>query len=161
MGVISRVALKISLFFDYIARWTWMALMLVVVGNIIMRMFGRPIRGTFEYVEFLTALAIGLSLAYCAVKEGHISASFLVEKFNEKIQTILQILIDLLVMSFLGFAFWRLNAYAINLRLTNQVAQTTEIHHYYFVHIIALGFLVYALVSLGSLIDNTKKVLRK
>jgi TRAP-type C4-dicarboxylate transport system permease small subunit len=135
--------------------------MLLVVGNIISRVFGYPIRGTFELVEFLTALAVGLSLAYCAAQGGHVAATFLIDKLNEKAQIIVNILIEMVVLAFLALAFWRINVYATTLRLTGQVSQTTEIAYYPIVHLIAIGFLAYFLVTMGSLIDNVRKVVRE
>jgi hypothetical protein len=67
----------------------------------------------------------------------------------------------MVMIAFLALAVWRINIYAITLRLTGQVTQTTEFPFYPIVHIIAFGFFAYLLVTLGSLIDNVKKVVHK
>jgi TRAP-type C4-dicarboxylate transport system permease small subunit len=161
MGLISRMAIKFSHVLDIFARWLWMSLMLLVVGNVILRVLGYPIRGTFELVEFLTALAVGLSLANCAAQGGHVAATFLIDKLSEKAQIIANILIEMVILSFLALVFWRINIYATTIRLTGQVSQTTEIAYYPIIHLIAAGFLAYFLVTLGSLIDNVRKAVHK
>lgn len=161
MGLVSRVALKVSHFLDYFARLSWMLLMILVVGNVIMRPFGYPIRGTFELVEFATALAVGLSIAYCASQGGHVAATFLIDKLGEKFQAVVNVFVELVTLSFLGLVCWRMIDYANVLKTTGQVAQTTEISYYYFVYVIAFGFAAYFLVSLGNLIDNALKVVQR
>lgn len=159
--MVSKFALKLSLGLDYIARAIWLLLMLLVIGNIITRAFGFPIPGTFELVEFMASLAIGLSLAYCAAQGGHVATTFLIDKLSEKGQAVADTLIELLVLAFLGLAVWRLSNYAATIKITGQVAQTTQIAYYPFVYVIAFGFAAYFLVSLGKFIDNFRKVVRK
>ncbi|GAB6155062.1 hypothetical protein JCM17380_38130 [Desulfosporosinus burensis] len=157
MSIVSRFAEKLSSILDRIAGWFVVALMVLVVGNVILRLFGSPIQGTIEWAEFLTAMAIGLSLAYCAVQDGHITLEFLVRKFNIKMQAVLKIVIDFLVVVFLSLAFWRIILYANDMKLSGQVSMTTKTPFYWFIYVVAFGFLAYGLVVLGSIIDNLKK----
>lgn len=157
MSTISKFAGKLSYILDRIAGWFVVALMIVVVGNVILRMFGSPLSGTVEWAEFLTAMAIGLSLAYCAVQDGHISLEFVIRKFNLKVQFIFKIVTDILVVVFLSLAFWRIILYAYDMKLSGQVSMTTKTPFYLFIYVIAFGFLAYGLVALGSIIDNLRK----
>ncbi|KUO78328.1 MAG: hypothetical protein APF81_22360 [Desulfosporosinus sp. BRH_c37] len=157
MGIVSRIAGRLSYFLDHLARWFVVALMVLVVGNVILRAFGSPILGTIEWAEFLAAIAIGLSLAYCGAQGGHIALEFLVEKLSIKAQALLQVVIDFLVVVFLSLSFWRIILYANDLKLSGQVSLTTKTPYYLFIYVIAFGFLAYALVVLGSMLDNFRK----
>lgn len=157
MGVVSRLAGKLSYVLDHCARWFVVALMVLIVGNVILRLFGSPIPGTIEWAEFLTAMAIGLSLGYCGAQGGHIALEFIVEKFNPKVQAILAIVIDFLVMVFLSLSFWRIIIYANDMKLSGQVSMTTKTPFYLFIYVVAFGFLAYCLVVLGSMIDKLRK----
>ncbi len=159
--IIKRTALKVSYFLDYLARWVLAALMLLVVGNVIMRIFGAPIQGTFEFVEFLNAITIGLALAYCATKGGHIFVTFFVERFNKSLQLAVDIIIDLIVLAFLVLTFSRLYNYGLSMFLTGQVSLTTQTPYYPFVYTIALGILAYCLVLIGDILDNFAKAVKK
>jgi len=157
MDIVCKLAGKFSYILDFIARWFVVALMVLVVGNVITRLFGSPIQGTIEWAEFLTAMAVGLSLAYCGAQGGHIALEFFVEKLNIKVQGIFQSVIDLFSLAFLSLSSWRIILYANDLKLSGQVSLTTQTPYYLFIYVIAFGFLAYGLVVLGSLIDNLRK----
>lgn len=157
MGIVSRFAGRFSHFLDHIARWTVVALMVLVVGNVILRLFGSPIQGTIEWAEFLAAMAIGLSLGYCGAQGGHIALELFVEKLSTKGQALLQVVIDFLVVAFVSIAFWRIMLYANDLKLSGQVSMTTKTPYYLFIYVIGIGFLAYGLVVLGSMLDNLRK----
>lgn len=157
MNIIRKFSQKLSNILDRIAGWFVVALMVLVVGNVILRLIGIPIPGTIEWAEFLTAMAIGLSLAYCGLQDGHISLEYLVGKFNIKVQFMIQIVIDFLVATFLSLAFWRIILYAYDMKLNGQVSMATKTPFYLFIYVIAFGFLAYFLVVLGSLIENLRK----
>ena len=87
---------------DRIAAVCIVAMMTVVVLNIILRAFlGKPLLGTIDYVNILMALTIGLGLAYCGLKNGHIAVEFMVEKLSNKTQGVLGIVVNLT-----GLLFW-------------------------------------------------------
>ena len=161
MSIVSKFAEKLSYILDRIAGWFVVGIMVLVVGNVILRMFGSPLLGTIEWTEFFAALAIGLSLAYCGLQDGHISLEFLVQKFNIKVQFVIKIVTDLLVIAFLGLSCWRIILYANDMKLSGQVSMTTKTPFYLFIYIIAFGFLAYGLVVLGSILDNLRKGVQK
>ena len=54
---------------------------------------------------FLTAAAIGLALAYCAVQEGHIAVTFFVDRLAPGYQATIDFIVKLLSVAFLVLAF--------------------------------------------------------
>ncbi|RJX24376.1 MAG: TRAP transporter small permease [Dethiobacter sp.] len=156
-----RLTSTLSYFLDRMARWVVVVLMALVVSNVIMRFMGRPIQGTIEFVEVLTAMVIGLSLAHCAAQDGHIAVTFLLEKLSAKIQAFIDVIVGSVVFLFLSLIVWRLCIYANTVRITGQVSLTTKTSYYPFIFVIAFGFLVYCLVVLTGLIDSVRKVVRR
>ncbi|MBC7347484.1 MAG: TRAP transporter small permease [Clostridia bacterium] len=138
-----------------------MALMLLVVGNIVLRLFGHPIEGTYEFVGFFAAAAIGLALAYCAVQQGHIAVTFLVDKLAPKHQAVIDLIIGLLALAFLVLAFWETVAYGTTMVISGEVALTTQVPFYPFIYLIAFGLFAFALVILVGLLKPLKKVIEK
>ena len=57
---------------------------LLVVSNILLRVFGSPILSSYEYVGFCSSLIIGLSLAYCALQNGNIAVEFFIKNYLQK-----------------------------------------------------------------------------
>ncbi|GAH76190.1 unnamed protein product, partial [marine sediment metagenome] len=54
------------------------AIMLLVVANVIGRIFDTPVEGTFEVVELLGGVAIASVLAYTTIMKHHISVKLVV-----------------------------------------------------------------------------------
>jgi len=158
---VRRIANTISTYLDYGARIVITCLMLLIVTNVIMRFFGSPIRGTLEFVEFLTATVIGLALANCGAKGGHIFVTFLYERFGKAVRLINDIIIDLAVIGFLVLCSYRLFLYGSRMQELGQVSLTTMTPYYPFVYAIALGFLVYSLIVVGDIIENVHKAVKE
>jgi len=161
MKLFRRIATRFSYGLDYLARLAIFLLMSLVISNVILRFFGSPVRGTVEWVEFLTAMVIGLSLSYCAVQGGHIAVGLLVDKLERKMQLVISIFINLVSFLFLLIVFWRIISYADSIRRAGQVSLTTGTPYYPFIIIIAIGFLAYSLIIMADLLDDLKVVQRK
>jgi len=156
-----RPIYAISIFLDRLAGLLVFALMVLVVSNVIMRLTGKPILGAIEFVGFLMAIAIGLSLAYCQVQGSHIAVSLFLDKLPNKIRAYIEILLNMIVFLFLILVVWRLYIYADALRIKAQVSLTTGISFFPFILVIAFGFLVYCLVVLTGIVDSVRKVVRR
>lgn len=137
------------------------ATMVLVVGNIILRLFKRPIEGTYEWVGYLTTLVIGLAVAYCAVNNGHIAITFLTERLSSRTQAVIDLVIGLISLGFLVLVSWQLTGYATTMVGNGEVAPTTGVPFYPFIYLAAFGFLVYCLVVLVNLGEAVRKVVRK
>ncbi|MDD4358053.1 MAG: TRAP transporter small permease, partial [Smithellaceae bacterium] len=49
------------------------AMMLLSVTDVVLRMFGKPIPGTYEQVGFLGAIVVSFALAFTSMEKGHIA----------------------------------------------------------------------------------------
>lgn len=161
MERVTNMTFKISRFLDRVAGWAIAAAMILVVGNVILRQFGYPLGGTYEWVGFLTALAIGLSLAYCAALGGHVAVTMFVDKLPAKVQSSIDVLTASIVLLFLAMTSWELATYAVEVAASGEVASTTKVPIYPFIYLITLGFLMYGLVQLSVVIESMRKVARK
>jgi len=146
---------------DRIAGWALVATMVLVVGNVILRLFKRPIEGTYEWVGFFTTLVIGLAVSYCAVNNGHIVITFLTERLSSRTQAVIDLVIGLISLGFLFLVSWQLADYATTMVESGEVALTTRVPFYPFIYLAAFGFLVYCLVVLVNLGEAVRKVVRK
>jgi TRAP-type C4-dicarboxylate transport system permease small subunit len=151
----------LSLNLDRLGRTAIFLLMLLVVSNVIgRRLFGFPVRGTVEGVEFLAAMAIGLCLAYCAVKGGHVAVGFMTDRLSPKKQVIIEIFIKLLSLAFLLLACWRIVLYADRMYQTGQISLTLSLPYFPFVLVIAFGFLFYGVVLILEIMENIGKAVK-
>lgn len=148
------LVLNTSRLLDRIAGLAVVVAMLLVVANVVMRtVFNSPILGTMEIVSMLFAVAVGFSLALCAVHNGHIAIDLLVDRLSPKIRLLTDTLIYLVTIIFLGACTWGLILYGRSTAASGLVAPTTQIPVYPFVYLVAMGFFIFSLVQVVKLIQ--------
>jgi len=158
MERLTAVVTKISRWMDAVAGWGAFALMVLVVGNVILRVsIKNPILGTYEYVGFLAALVIGLALAYCGIQNSHIAVTFLLERFPLKVQVVVEVIIGLISLIFLMLAAWHTGIYAHSIAVSGEVSPTTEAIFYPYIYLVAFSLLVLAFVVLLKTIESLGK----
>lgn len=155
----SNVVVSVSEFFDKLGGWIYVGLMFLVVVNIILRAaFSSPIKGTVEYVGFYTAVGIAFSIAYCALKDGHIAVTFLAERlFSKKILKVIALLMNSISAFFFTFTGWKLAEYAAGMAASGEVSSTTRTHYFPYIYIIAFCFFLLAVVLLNRMIELFKR----
>lgn len=143
---------------DRIAGLCMVSIMGIVVVNVFLRtLLNRPVLGTYEYVGFLTAIMIGLSVAYCAVQKGHIAVGIFTNFLSKRKQNLLQAFVNVLSGCFWILAAWYMWRYAYSLSLNNVVSATTQTPFYYFIYMLGFGLLMLGLVLLIEGIEAMKK----
>lgn len=128
-------------------------IVLIVVANIILRFFDMAIMGVYDLVVILTPVAISLSIAYCAVKDGHVAVGMLVERFPKRVQKIIDFITGSIVIVTLLIATWFLVQNANTMRQNQEVTTTILIPFAPFILIIAVGVGMLALVVFGKVLN--------
>lgn len=158
MKSIKGMVTSFSKFLDLIGGYFYLALMLLIVFNVIMRTaFSKPFIGTVELVEVFSAVAVGLTISYCAVLDEHVSIDFILNYFPTRFQKAVTLVGWILSLGFLGTVSWMMYQYGNSVRLTGRVTATMGIGYHPFVYIIALGFFVYFLVALIRIFEVMKR----
>lgn len=159
MKVFSGLVTEFSKLLDKLAGFCMVLLMLLVVSNVVLRaVFKSPILGTYEYVGFLTAVMIGLALAYCAVQNGHIAIGLMVDRLCCRTQAGVDIMVNATALGFWGLAAWYIARYAGSMTASGVVSPTTQTPFYPFVYLVAFGLLALCLVLMVRLVESVKKV---
>ena len=139
---------KISSLLTQILLWIaglFLIAMIAITGaNIVTRLFGLPIRGTFELMGYFGAVVTAFALGYTQIKHGHIAVDIVVLRFSEKTQRILQAVNHLICMGFFVIVTWQVSKYATTLWETGEVTETLQIVYYPFTYAVALGCLILA-----------------
>ncbi|MBW6463851.1 MAG: TRAP transporter small permease [Bacillota bacterium] len=153
MPFFETAVVKTSRGLDVLAGLILAGTALLVVANIIGRtLLNYSILGTYEMVGFLTAAAVGLSLARCAVENSHIAIEFILERFPQKFQRKVEIVFSIPSILFLGFATYNLFTYGLRIARTGEVSPTTQMIFHPFIYLVAIGFMLLTLVVLLKLI---------
>jgi TRAP-type C4-dicarboxylate transport system permease small subunit len=145
----------------YISALGLFAMMMVTVADVVGRYaFNRPIRGAYELVGFLLAVAGSWGIAYCQVKKGHIRVDFLLQRFPPKMRAILTSFAYFLGLGAFSLLTWRvilLVQYYLSLKKGN-ATDTLGIPIFPFVIVLAIGTGAMALVLLFDLIHSLAEV---
>ena len=150
---------KISNFLNRALLWIgglFLLAMIAITGaNIVLRLFGHPIRGTFELMGYFGAVVTAFALGYTQIKHGHIAVDIVVLKFSEKTQRILQAVNQLICMVFFIIVTRQVYKYATTLWETGEVTETLQIVYYPFTYAVALGCLLLAFTFFVDFLKST------
>ena len=127
-------------------------LMLLTVADVLLRIFGHPIVGTYELVAVSGAVAIGLSLPVTSWVRGHIYVDSFVARLPLVPRTILAIVTRLLVLGLFFLIGWNLLKYAGALRAAGEVTPTLRVPFYPVVIGVGVSCFVECLVMIADIV---------
>ena len=84
-----------------------MIVMLLTAADVILRLFARPILGAFDITEYLMAILVSFSLAYCSLNKGHVSVDFIMRLLNVRVQEVIDIFTTFASFVLLVFISWQ------------------------------------------------------
>lgn len=150
---------KLNVALVNVAKAILMLMVFLVTFDVLGRwIFDQPITGSVELVGFGLSLVIFLSIGYTHLHEEHISIDFLVARFPEKIQCVIEgvinSIITLLMILMAGSLVW----YGVRLFESGTVTGDLGIPIYIMAIITVMGALVFAFTSLHLAIKYFTKV---
>ena len=74
---------------EIVAGIALIGVMLLIGSDIVGRIFGYPVPGTYEIVSLAGGLIVGLALPATSRTKGHVSTDFLLEKLSERSRLLL------------------------------------------------------------------------
>lgn len=134
-----------------------LALMVIlIITDVVQRyFFNRPIKGSYELVEFMLVMLVFLGLAYTQTKKGHVSISLLTNKLSVSQLSIIHSLTHLLSFVIFVLITWRCILQAESLRAAGTTSDVLFIPNYPFMWVVVFGS---ALLCLAFLIDFIKSI---
>jgi len=138
---------------------TMLALMMLLTAlDVGLRyLFNRPLSGAFEMVEYMMAIIIPFSIAYCAEQRGHVAVELILARFPKRMQLIVEALMTFVAMLFAVVIAWQNFIYIGEVYDSHLTSSVLLIPAYPFVIPVALGIGAFALMLLVHLIDIISK----
>ncbi len=127
-------------------------LMLLTIADVVLRILGRPIVGTYELVALGGAIAIGLSLPLTSWVRGHIYVDSLVARLPRLPRAILNVATRLLVLALFLVIGWNLLRYALDLRSAGEVTPTLRVPFFPVTLGVGLSCLIECLVMASDIV---------
>ncbi|WP_291319478.1 TRAP transporter small permease [Desulfonatronospira sp.] len=154
--IVGHMALRIA----QVAQLALVLVMLVIVANILMRAWWKPLTGSYELVEILGAVILSMGVAYCAVNRGHVTVSLLVDSLPPRLQNVVEIITNIISLTFISLLSWGLLQYSSNVHRRNLSTSSLDIPLYPVYYLVACGMIMLALTVLVELIKNTLALIR-
>ncbi len=128
-------------------------IMLLIVGDIVLRNFWKHVPGKVEMVELLGVILLGLGVAYCQQKRGHIAVGVLVRRFPLRLQAVIDSFTSLLAVVFTCLLSYQLFIYGTRMLERGYSTGHLGIPMAPFIYLAGAGFLVLVLVLLRDLVS--------
>jgi TRAP-type C4-dicarboxylate transport system permease small subunit len=141
-----------------IAAMAIFAMMALTCADVFMRIFRKPITGTYEIVSFLGAIAVSFAIAHTSAENGHVSVSLIVQHFPKKAQRIVEAVISMLGILLFIFIAWQSLVYGMDCRRTGEVSLTLELPFYPVMYGVAVGAGVECLVLFSDFLTAITKL---
>lgn len=127
-----------------------LALMLLATGNVVLRIFHAPFRGTYEIVSFLGAIGVAFALASTQRKKGHIVVDILSARYPRPVRRLVDALSAAVSALFFGIVAWQVWVWGGRIMASGEVSETLKVIYHPFVFAVAAGF---GLLTLTCLLD--------
>jgi len=135
-------------------------MMVLIVANIIYRLFGHVIPGSYEISTLMIVVAVAFALGYAAVHNSHIVVKIVVARFSQRWQSILGVL-----MSLISIGTWAVIAWAsynvLSQRWLTEMTDLLDIPYLPFRMIFVLGLVVFCLVYVTDLVNALRQVVKR
>ncbi len=115
-------------------------------------LFNAPIEGTLEVVEYLMAILIPFSIAYCAFRKSHVAVDFVMGRFSRMIQRIVEFFVLTVTLAFVLVVTWQSVLYVAEVRESEVTSAVLLIATWPFVVPAALGMGIFGLVLFNHLV---------
>jgi TRAP-type C4-dicarboxylate transport system permease small subunit len=132
------------------------AVMLVFVGNIIFRAFGRPILGTYEVIKLCMVPVIAFAIGYTALMQGHVVIEVVITLFQKRARTIFAVITTGFSMVIWALIAWKSTGFAITQWAMGETTEQLDLPVPLFRIIWAIGVFVLVLVLCVDLVRVLK-----
>lgn len=151
---VNKQVFSISMTMNWLAALCVTAMMVLTCADVVLRLFRRPIPGTYEMVSLLGAMVVSFSLAHTSLKRGHIAVDFVMQKFSSKVQRVTDSISSFFCTILFGIISWHMVLYAVDLQESGEVSMTLQMPVYPFVYAVAAGCGMLCIVLLIRFIES-------
>ena len=154
MDTFDHIIKGLSRFMYWIAGTALTSMMFLTVADVFLRLFKRPILGTYEIVSLLGAVVIGFAIPQTSIDRGQVLMDFLTNRLSSRPQQFLHVLTRLLGIVVFFIIGWNLIDMGSDLSQTGQVSLTLRIPEYPVAYGVGFCCFIECLVLLSELIKG-------
>jgi TRAP-type C4-dicarboxylate transport system permease small subunit len=154
MAFFEKWVVWLSRTLDTIAGWSLVAMMMLTVADVILRLFRRPILGTYEIVGLLGAMVIAFAMPHTTLQRGHVSVEVLVSNLSPSAQSIITLITRILSLVLFGLVAWECVQYGNDLKASGEVSMTLRLPFYPILYGIAVASVGVCLVVMNGILKS-------
>jgi tripartite ATP-independent transporter DctM subunit len=162
---LEKLANPLSRIADSVGRVLLALMVLLITTDVILRyFFNRPIKGSYELVEFMLVLLVFLGLAFTQTKKSHVSITLLTSKFSPSQLAAIGSATNLLSLLIFSTITWRCILQAEELRANGTASDVLLIPNFPFMWVVVFGsallcviFLIDFIKSLEGVVEHCKQ----
>jgi TRAP-type C4-dicarboxylate transport system permease small subunit len=158
--IYDRLLKAVVLFLAAIAAISILAMIAITATDVVMRIFRRPLLGSFDMVRIPGMISIACALPYTTAVKGHVAIEFLHHKLSRFGRAVLDIFVHFSIMAMFLFLAVRLIGYGQALHKAGQVSATLQIPLFWIPYVIAVSCFVTVLVTLHILSHPGKEMIK-
>jgi len=158
---LERLIIVLNRWLNWIAGGVLVAMMLLACSNMISRIPGYPIKGTYELVGFSAAIVVAFALGYTQLQKGHTRVDIVVSRLPLRAQVILDIIMHFFSLVLFVLLSWRVAVFADSYWKAGEVSETLNIIYYPFTYAVALGCAFISLVLLLDFLRTLAQAVKK
>ena len=152
METIERISDALNRCAGVLAGIILVFMILLTMGNIVLRRVWVPIRGTYEIMGFAGAVITALAMGFTQKRREHIHVDILVSRFPRPVKKIVFAVNNVLCTLFFLLAAWFVGRRGMILLETGEVSETLRMAYYPFAFVVAFGcFLLAAMLFIDLL----------
>ncbi|MBW2058552.1 MAG: TRAP transporter small permease [Deltaproteobacteria bacterium] len=151
----------LSRFLDRTAGWCLVGMMLLTVADVILRLFRRPILGTYEIVGLLGAIVIAFAMPHTTFQRGHVAVQILVSRLPVSSQFVINLITRILSVILFALVAWQCFAYGNELKAAGEVSMTLRLPFYPVLYGIAVASVTVCLVIISGIFKSMAKGVRE
>ena len=136
------------------------AMMMVICGDVILRIVGHPVKGAYDIVRVAGAVTISRSLPITTAMKGHVAIEYFFRKLGRRWRIAVDSVMRLLALGGFVMAAYECVGYGVRFLKNGQVTDTIELPIFWVPWLMAVSFAVTALVVVFHLVYPGRGMVR-
>jgi len=134
--------------------------MMVICGDVILRIVGHPVKGAYDIVRVAGAVTISCSLPITTAMKGHVAIEYFFRKLGRRWRIAVDSVMRLLALGGFVMAAYECVGYGVRFLKNGQVTDTIELPIFWVPWLMAVSFAVTALVVVFHLVYPGRGMVR-
>ena len=160
---LERIVHQISAVLNRVGTYIILVMMLLTTTDVVLRyIFNQPIKGAYEYTQFMMLIVVALGLAFTQSRKGHVFIELVASRFPPRAQALNDAIVYLVCLGACVLIAWQAVAGGQTQQMGNVVASdVVRVPLYPFYYVLAFGVAALGLVYMADILDSARRLLKK